>query len=1114
MELVANNDQVVYLNAATDPYTNANGGIMLGENQSTCDTRIGTANYDIGHVFSKGGGGVASLNSPCSCTRKAQGVTGRGAPIGDAFDIDYVAHEMGHQYGGNHTQNNACNRAGAAAVEVGSGITIMGYAGICAPDVGINSIAMFGAYSMQEMAANVVNGTSSSCPLVIPLVGQTGPTANAGLDRTIPKSTPFILTGTGTDPNTGDLLTYSWEQMDAAVATMPPVATNTGGPAWEPLLPKTTPVRYMPNLPAVIANQTPTWEVLSSVGRTYNFRLTVRDNIPGGACNGQDNMVVTVHGASGPFLVTQPNTAVSWQGLSAQTVTWAVAGTNASPVSCANVDILLSTDGGLTYPFTLLANTPNDGTQSVTIPNQQSITARVMVRANGNIFYDISNTNFTITVPTVPDYSLAVTSNTASVCQPSNASYAVQVGSILGYSSAVTLSVSGLPLGLGSSFSTNPVTPAGTSTLSITNTGSVAPGEYTFNLNASSASGPKSLSLTLTILAAPAQVTLVSPANGEPAATGPLVWTADPNAATYTVNVASDAAMNNILETGTGVVGTSYQPTTANQPNTTYYWNVRSVNSCGTGPASTTWSYTTTDCTPVTVKIVLDRYGAETTWTIKDAAQTVIASGGPYTTVATNGEYPQPDIQLCLPEGCYDLTVNDSANDGMCCAYGSGYIAVVDGNIPLAYAGSFTSTVTVNFCIGTCISTLPYSENFETGFGQWTQSFTDGMDWTRLSGTTPSSGTGPAGDHTTGSGFYLYTEASSPNFPSKVAELIGPCIDLSGLGSANMTFWYNMLGANMGTLNVDVWNGSIWSLAAFSISGDQGANWVQATVDLSTYVGGTVRVRFRGITGTGFASDMAIDDIVIDGTASAGITLAAKVFLEGPYKTANGLMTDSLRSSGLIPLAEPYTVLGFDMAGAGGETTTAGVFTTTGGDAIVDWVLVELRSTADQSLIVAVRAGLLQRDGDIVDVDGTSPLAFSVSTGNYHVAVTHRNHFGCMAADPVALGNLPAVVDLRSLSTSTYGNGARKTIGAIAALWAGNVVVDGTLKYTGTLNDRDPILTRIGGNVATNVVSGYYQEDVNLDGDVKYTNIGNDRDIILVNIGGSVATNTRTEQLP
>ncbi len=206
---------------------------------------------------------------------------------------------MGHQYGGNHSQNNNCNRAASAAVEVGSGITIMGYAGICPPDVAAHSIASFGGYSCRSRG-HITTGASSGCPTTAP-IPNSAPTALAGVDRTIPRSTPFILTASATDPNGGNVLSYSWEQMDNAVATMPPVATNTGGPAWVPLLPLSTPVRYMPNLPAVTANTTPTWEVLSSVARTYNFRLTVRDNVPAGGCNGQDNMVVTVSGTTGPF---------------------------------------------------------------------------------------------------------------------------------------------------------------------------------------------------------------------------------------------------------------------------------------------------------------------------------------------------------------------------------------------------------------------------------------------------------------------------------------------------------------------------------------------------------------------------------------------------------------------------------------------------------------------------------------------------------------------------------------------------------------------------------------------------------------------------------------------
>ena len=297
--------------------------------------------------------------------------------------------------------------------------------------------------------------------------------------------------------------------MDNAVVTMPPVSTNTGGPAWIPKLPSTSPVRWMPSIMDVIANNSPTWEVLSSVGRTYNFRVTVRDNLDNGACNGQDNMVVTVASNSGPFLVTQPNTAVAWPALSSQTINWDVANTTASPVSCANVNILLSTDGGQTFPTTLIASTPNDGTQTVTLPNSPTTTARIKIEGANNIFYDLSNTNFTISSSS-PDYSLNVTNATASACQPSNATYAVQVGSLLGYISPVTLSVSGLPAGANAAFSTNPVTPGGSTTLTISNTAAVTPGTYAITLNATSASGPHSLPLTLTVLGSPGQVTLLS----------------------------------------------------------------------------------------------------------------------------------------------------------------------------------------------------------------------------------------------------------------------------------------------------------------------------------------------------------------------------------------------------------------------------------------------------------------------------------------------------------------------------------------------------------------------------------------------------------------------------
>ncbi|MBK8557154.1 MAG: hypothetical protein IPL65_15915 [Lewinellaceae bacterium] len=392
MSLVANNDQIIYLNASSDPYTNGNGSAMLGQNQTTCDNVIGSANYDIGHVFSTGGGGVAYLGCVCNNGNKAGGVTGSSNPVGDPFDIDYVAHEMGHQYSGRHTQNNSCNRDNTSSHEPGSASTIMGYAGICSPDVQSNSDDYYSAKGLEQFGSFTV-GSGNSCATILN-TSNGAPSAGAGSNYTIPKSTPYILTATGSDPN-GDPITFCWEQMNTQVGSMPPASGNSQGPMFRSLDPTPDPQRYMPNLDAVIANSIPTWEVLSSVGRTLNFRVTVRDNGVYG-CTTEGNMVLTVSGSAGPFLVTAPNTNVTWQAGTSQTVTWNPAGTTGSPINTANVMISLSTDGGYTYPTVLLASTPNDGSQAITVPAIASSSCRVKVEAIGNIYYDISNVNFTI----------------------------------------------------------------------------------------------------------------------------------------------------------------------------------------------------------------------------------------------------------------------------------------------------------------------------------------------------------------------------------------------------------------------------------------------------------------------------------------------------------------------------------------------------------------------------------------------------------------------------------------------------------------------------------------------------------------------------------------------
>jgi hypothetical protein len=412
LQLVAKNDTLVFLNSGTDPYTNNDGSTMLGQNVTTCNQRIGSANYDIGHVFSTGGGGIAGLGVVCSGS-KAQGVTGGSSPIGDPFDIDYVAHEMGHQFDADHTQNNDCNRVNGVSMEPGSASTIMGYAGICSPDIQPHSDAYFHAISLQQIGA-FVTGSGNTCAVKVTTTNNS-PTVNGGLDYTIPKSSFFALTAVGSDPD-NDILTYCWEQMDPEFATMPPVSTSTGGPLFRSFEGTTNPTRYFPRLQDIVNNTTPTWEKLPTVARTLRFRVTARDNNAAVGCTKEDNVVVTVSAAAGPFVLNAPNTNVTWLVGDTKAVTWSVNGTNAAPINCTNVRISLSTDGGFTYPVVLANSVPNNGTANVVVPNNISINCRVKVEAVGNIFFDISNTNFTIAQPPTPTFLIGASPATIQVC--------------------------------------------------------------------------------------------------------------------------------------------------------------------------------------------------------------------------------------------------------------------------------------------------------------------------------------------------------------------------------------------------------------------------------------------------------------------------------------------------------------------------------------------------------------------------------------------------------------------------------------------------------------------------------------------------------------------------
>ncbi len=439
MNIVANNNLIVYAadnlncggscNAGNDPYTNNNPNSIVSQNQSNIDTVIGAANYDVGHVFATVGGGLAAIGVTCG-SFKASGYTGISNPTGDTFAIDYVSHEMGHQFGAFHTFNgNVSNCSGgtrdaSSAYEPGSGITVMGYAGICGTqNLASHSLDSFHVRSLEEIAAYSQSGTGNICA-VTTSTGNTPPSVSVvgGPAFNIPKQTPFALTASASDIN-NDSITYDWQEYDLGGATTAVPNSDIFGamPIFRPYSPTTSPTRYFPSLTYILnnANVPPstsgscptgaclTGELLPQISRTMTFQVVARDNRSLGGGINTATATVVVDGASGPFAVTSPNTAVTYAGGSTQTVTWNVANTNNAPVSSANVKISFSTDGGNSFPTVLSASAPNNGSASVVIPNVATTQARIKVESANNIFFDVSDANFTVTVAlthTVSDF--------------------------------------------------------------------------------------------------------------------------------------------------------------------------------------------------------------------------------------------------------------------------------------------------------------------------------------------------------------------------------------------------------------------------------------------------------------------------------------------------------------------------------------------------------------------------------------------------------------------------------------------------------------------------------------------------------------------------------------
>ena len=630
--IIANNTSIMYTNAGTDPFTNGDPDMMIDQNQTNTNLVIGSSNYDIGHVFGTNSGGLAGFGVVCVGGSKASGVTGSGAPVGDAFDVDYVAHEMGHQLSGDHTfrgSTGSCSGNGneSTAMEPGSGSSIMAYAGICSPqNVQANSDENFHAISLQEMKTFLA-GTGSNCGIAVAGYTNSPPDISSPANNTtyiIPKSTPFALSMTAADPN-GNGILYGWDQMNNNVATMPPLATNTVGPTFRFIEPTTNPTRYFPNLTAVLAGVTSgasyggnNWEVLPSVARTMNFTGVARDITPMSAgCNSEVNVVVNTVAAAGPFTVTSQNSSTTWTQGTVQTVSWDAAGTTSNGINCQQVDLLWTTNAGDSFT-TLLAGVANDGSQNELVPSSNTTRGRMMVEAVGKVFFDINNANITInTTGSTPTFNLGQSSYYNTICQGNSQVYTIGVLSYSGYTSPVTLSVSGLPVGITASFTNNVVTPGSTTQLTLTNT-NAAIGNYTLSLNGVSGAISRAMDFTVSSALATGSTTLSSPANNATniGALPTLAWTAASNALTYQLQVSRRPDFNSLVLNISGLTSTSYTLTTPLLGFSEYYWRIRPSNFCGDGSwSNTSFKFDTESCleyTSTNVPITIPTVGTPT----------------------------------------------------------------------------------------------------------------------------------------------------------------------------------------------------------------------------------------------------------------------------------------------------------------------------------------------------------------------------------------------------------------------------------------------------------------------------------------------------------------------
>ncbi len=618
MQLVPNNDQLIYFNDSSDPFYND----YNSEIQNVLDSVIGSSNYDVGHLFGYDGatyGNAGCIACVCTSGTKGSAYTFHENPSSDHFNI-IACHEFGHQFGGYHVQSSSNCRSSAELQEVepGSGSTILSYAGICTPNVQAEQDDYFNYVDIRD----VITWTreNASCAELISTTNNE-PNVQAGLDYTIPISTAFILEGEAQDSNSVDVLTYCWEQNNPEnpYSFGYPQSNRIYGPMYRSILPSTSLDRYLPSIENVIQNNlTPDWEVTPSVDRTLNFVLTARDNAIIGAKTASDAMEITVTSNAGPFEVISQETPTIWDAGTSQLITWDVANTNNAPVNTSNVEILLSVDGGYTYPYTLVSSTPNNGSATVLIPSIAAATsqARVMVKALDNIYYALNKANITINLS---DFTMNFDPLEKEVCSTNTDTidYEFTYNTFLGFNENTIFSLANLPSGLTASFSPASATLNNTEvTLSISGISILSNGLYSYTVKGTSNTVEKTVEVSLSVYEDTLSPSLlISPLDQQTNMDlqPEFYWEENANASSYTLQIATNSSFTSIIEETT-IENPFYSLVNSLHYGTEYYWRILSDNSCNNTAMSSIRSFYTNCSDPYGITIIPGTTNAQINW--------------------------------------------------------------------------------------------------------------------------------------------------------------------------------------------------------------------------------------------------------------------------------------------------------------------------------------------------------------------------------------------------------------------------------------------------------------------------------------------------------------------